>query len=82
MLAPYRCRPRGGGGSTTHRASERGLRSDQKRSAARSRTSLAPSLASLAWRVASTLTTVSGLNCHRVPVRIVRAPASPSVTPA
>ena len=25
---------------------------------------------------------VSGLNCHRVPVRIVRAPASPSVTPA
>ena len=54
----------------------------QKRSAARSFSSLALSPASLVWRVASTLTTVSGLNCQRAPVRIVRFPAFPSVMPA
>ena len=54
----------------------------QKRSAARSITWLAASPASLVCRVASTPTTVSGPNCQRVPVRSVRAPASPSVMPA
>ena len=52
----------------------------QNRSAARSLSSLAPSLASRIWRVASSPTTTSGLNCQRVPVRIVRAPASPRRT--
>ena len=53
----------------------------QKRRAALSFSWLSASPASLAWRVASTLTTVSGLNCHRMPVRTVRSPASPSVIP-
>ena len=54
----------------------------QKRSAARSLSSLALSLASLVCRVASSPTTTSGPNCHRVPVRTVRFPASPNVIPA
>ena len=76
-----RRRPRCGDGRFSHGASERVSRSVQKRSAAFSLTSLAASLASLAWRVASSPITASGPNCQRVPARIVRVPASPSVMP-
>ena len=54
----------------------------QKRSAAFSLTSFAPSPASLACRVASSPSTASGPSCQRVPVRTVRFPASPNVIPA
>ena len=49
---------------------------DQNRSAARSMISLSAFLASSALRLASSPTTVSASACHRVPVRIVRVPAS------
>ena len=54
----------------------------QKRSAALSRTWLVGSPASLACREPSRLSTASGASFQRVPVRTVRFPASPSVSPA
>ena len=54
----------------------------QKRIAAFSITWLSASSASLACRIASTPTTVSGPHCQRVPARTVRFPLSPSVSPA
>ena len=60
----------------------RACRGAQKRSAARSFSSFAVSPALLACRVASSPTTRSDPNCQRAPVRTVRSPASPSVSPA
>ena len=54
----------------------------QKRNAARRRSSLSASPASLACREPSSPSTASGPSCQRVPVRTVRSPASPNVMPA
>ena len=54
----------------------------QKRSAARSISRLSVSPASLVCRVVSSPSTASVPSCQRVPVRTVRALASPSVMPA
>ena len=60
----------------------RALRSAQKRSAARSLTSLAgPSAPMLCW-LASSPNTASGFHCQRAPPRTVRLSPSPSVMPA
>ena len=54
----------------------------QKRTAVRTRTSLSPLPALSARRVPSSPNTASGVSCHRIPVRTVRVPPSPSVNPA
>ena len=54
----------------------------QKRSATRSISRLSVSPASLVCRVVSSPSTASVPSCQRVPVRTVRASASPSVKPA